>query len=128
MNVSPANSAYASSTNTTVSFGTRRAIVRIAPRGVATPVGLFGFVRNTTRVRGVIAASTSSSGKAKSAFGITCTSRPPATAVRRPEVRDRDGHDAFVEPVGQRETLGRDAEIPGARFNGGCVGWVKADL
>ena len=50
MNVSPANSAYASSTNTTAPGGTRRAIVRIASSGIATPVGLFGLVRNTTRV------------------------------------------------------------------------------
>ena len=81
MNVTPANSAYASSTNTIASAGTRPAIVRMASSGIDTPVGLFGFVRNTTRVFGVIAASTSSSGNAKSGFGITCTSAPPATAV-----------------------------------------------
>jgi len=42
---------------------------------------LFGLVTNTTLVFGVIAASTSSSGKPKSGCGITCTSVPPATAV-----------------------------------------------
>ena len=56
MNVTPANSAYASSTNTIASSGTRRAMVRIASSGIDTPVGLFGLVRKTTRVRGVIAA------------------------------------------------------------------------
>ena len=71
MNVLPANSAYASSTKTTASLGTRRATARIASSGIDTPVGLFGFVRNTTRVRGVIAASTSSSANVKSGFGIT---------------------------------------------------------
>ena len=50
MNDTPANSAYASSTKTTALLGTRRAIVRIASSGIVTPVGLFGFVRNTTRV------------------------------------------------------------------------------
>ena len=62
MNVVPANSAYASSTKTIAPAGTRRAIVRMASSGIETPVGLFGFVRNTTRVAGVIAASTSSNG------------------------------------------------------------------
>ena len=66
MKLTPENSAYASSTKTIAPGGTRRAIVRIASSGIATPVGLFGFVRKTTRVFGVIAASTSSSGKLKS--------------------------------------------------------------
>ena len=86
MNERPANSAYASSTKTTASFGTRRATFRIASNGTGTPVGLFGFVRKTTRVCGVIAASTASSAKRKSAFGITRTTRPPATAVSNPKI------------------------------------------
>ncbi len=68
------------------SFGTRFAIVRIASNGTATPVGLFGFVMNTTRVAGVIAASTSSNAKVKSGFGITWTSLPPATAVSKRKI------------------------------------------
>ena len=48
-----ANSAYASSTKTTAPGGTRRATVRMASSGMPTPVGLFGLVRNTTRVFGV---------------------------------------------------------------------------
>jgi hypothetical protein len=55
--------------------------VRIASSGIEIPVGLFGLVRNTTRVLGVMAASTPSSGKLKSAGGITPTARPPTTSV-----------------------------------------------
>ena len=86
MKLTPANSAYASSTKTTAPGGTRRAIVRIASSGMSTPVGLFGFVTNTTRVFGVIAASTSSSGKLKSACGMTWTSFPPLTAVSKRKI------------------------------------------
>ena len=86
MKLRPANSAYASSTNTTASFGTRRAIVAIASSGIDTPVGLFGFVRKTTRVCGVMAASTSSSAKRKSGVGLTATRRPPATAVSKRKI------------------------------------------
>ena len=137
MNVAPANSAYASSTNTTASRGTRRAICRIASSGIDTPVGLFGFVRNTTRVRGVIAASTSSSGEAEVGpghhlheaaaddIGVDTKdferrlgddrfrNRP---AHRRPQVCDGEPHDPFVEAVGQREAVGVDAEVLGARL------------
>ena len=81
MNVAPENSAYASSTNTIASGGTAAAMVRTASSGIDTPVGLLGLVRNTTRVRGVIAASTRSSGKLKSGRGMTGTGRPPTTSV-----------------------------------------------
>ena len=42
-----------------------------------TPVGLFGLVTNTSRVRGVIAARTPSSGNSKSPRGETFTTAPP---------------------------------------------------
>jgi hypothetical protein len=42
---------------------------------------LFGFVRKTIRVFGVIAASTASRAKVKSGFGFTLTMRPPTTDV-----------------------------------------------
>ena len=40
----------------------------------------------STRVCGVMAASTASSAKRKSGFGITRTTRPPATAVSKPKI------------------------------------------
>ena len=94
---------------------------------------MFGFVRNTTRVRGVIAASTASSAKLKS--GVRHHRHDAAAddlrveakdlegrfrndrfgnevaAGGRPQVRDGDRHDAFVEPVHEREAVGVDAEI-----------------
>ena len=114
MKLTPANSAYASSTKTIASFGTRRAIVRIASSGIDTPVGLFGFVRKTTRVAGVIAASTSSSANAKSGFGITCTSA--SAGDRRVEAEDLEGrlrHDRFRHDAaaGRRPQV-RDRRAP----------------
>jgi hypothetical protein len=67
-------------------FGTRPAILRTASSGIDTPVGLFGFVRNTTRVFGVMAASTRSSGNEKSGFGAIRTGRPPTISVSKPKI------------------------------------------
>ena len=58
----------------------------MASSGIDTPVGLFGLVRNTTRVFGVIAASTSVSANVKSGRGGTWTRRPPATAVSKRKI------------------------------------------
>ena len=105
--------------------GSRRAIVldvgRATPR---CPSGCSGSSRRRCAFAAVMAASTSSSGKLKSGRGATRTVRPPATAasnfedlerrlrhdrfrhtapVRRPQSGDGSGHDAFVEPVGQRQ-------------------------
>ena len=88
------------------------------------PVGLFGLVRNTIRVRWVMAPSTSSSGKAKSRLGRDADGAASgddgvelenlerrlrddrlrgAGVIDAPHVRDRGRHDAFVEAVGQRQ-------------------------
>mgnify|MGYP003694782535 CR=1 FL=1 len=50
------------------------------------PVGLFGFVRKTTLVAGVIAASTSSSANSKSGRGARATGRPPATDALKAKI------------------------------------------
>src|ERR1043166_6291508 len=102
----PENSAYASSTNTIASFGTRVATVLIASNGTDTPVGLLGLVMKTIRVAGVIAASTSFSGNSKSGFGITCTSLPPATAVSNRKISNagsgtRDSGRRLLPPEGR---------------------------
>ena len=89
MKVAPAKSAYASSTKTIAPAGTRRRSSAMASIGIDTPVGLFGFVRKTTRVRGVIAASTSSSAKTKSGLGITA--HRPGAGDRRVELEDLEG-------------------------------------
>ena len=54
--------------------------------GIDTPVGLFGFVKKTTRVLGVMAASTPSSANAKSGLGPTRTVRPPTIDVSNSKI------------------------------------------
>jgi hypothetical protein len=49
-------------------------------------VGLFGFVRNTTRVFAVTASRTRSSGNEKSGFGATRTGLPPTTSVSKAKI------------------------------------------
>lgn len=49
--------------------------------GISCPVGLFGVFRNTSRVRGVIAAITASVGKRNSRSGGTRTLVAPTAAV-----------------------------------------------
>ena len=64
-------SMYASSRNTMASDGSRATTSTTSARVIGTPVGLFGLVRNTTRVCGVMAARSASSGKAKPGSGAT---------------------------------------------------------
>ena len=114
-----------------------------------TPVGLFGFVRNTTRCSGVIAASTSSSGKAEVRRGHHLHQAPAGDvgveakdlerrlghdrlgdrpAGRRPQIRDRQRHDPFVEAVGSARRSGVDAEVLRARVGRGRVRRIEPDL
>jgi len=99
---------------------------------MATPVGLFGLVRKTTRVRGVMAARTHEGaagdrciepedleGRLRDeGFGDGCSDGELADPWS--EIGDRERHDAFVEPVGQRDALDWRAEIAGDRLR--CLG------
>ena len=93
--------------------------VAIAPRGIIWPVGLFGFVRKTTRVRGVIAASTRSSGNAKSASSGNLDDAAAGGVASRPHTCRRPGrHDRLERRRGSARRAAPQRRLRGCPRRG----------
>ena len=149
MNVVPENSAYASSTNTIASAGTAPAMVanrveRHRHAGRVVRVGQEDHARvrrdggeHVVERKAEIGARHDAHRPAADDFGVEPEDLERRlgndrfrheAARRRSQIGDRDRHDPFVEPVDQRDRVGGDAEIAGARLDRRGVRRVEADL